>query len=131
HCVNGLDHWSTHKVYNAADLLVSSAAYNSADQGGATWETTSYTYDADGNRLTVADHRGGNHVTTNAYDVLDRLRSTSVPRDSVPANNTVTSFGYDPSGNRIWTSVPVLAQGVASVRDTLVSYDADNRPLDN
>jgi RHS repeat-associated protein len=131
HCVNGLDHWSTHKVYNAADLLVSSAAYNSADQGGATWETTSYTYDADGNRLTVADPRGGNHVTTNAYDVLDRLRSTSVPRDSVPANNTVTSFGYDPSGNRIWTSVPVLAQGVASVRDTLVSYDADNRPLDN
>src|SRR4029077_18811576 len=42
-----------------------------------------------------------------------------------------TSFGYDASGNRVSTSVPVLALGVASVRDTLVSYDADNRPLDN
>jgi RHS repeat-associated protein len=54
---------------------------------------TEYTYDANGNRLTIKD--GNGHVTTFAYDALDRLVS-----ESDPLGNTWT-YAYDKLGNRI------------------------------
>ena len=53
---------------------------------------TEYTYDASGNRLSITD--GNGHVTTFAYDALNRLVSES------DALGNTWSYGYDALGNR-------------------------------
>ncbi len=53
---------------------------------------TEYTYDGNGNRLTILD--GNGHLTQFTYDELDRLASES------DALNHVTYYGYDAVGNR-------------------------------
>jgi RHS repeat-associated protein len=130
-------YFSTHQSYNAADLIVASTRYlgyldptgdvcPSSSSYTCTPETTRYTYDADGNRLSLKD--GNGHLTRYSYDVLDRLTSTVIQRD--PATSYTTSYGYDASGNRTWTEQPVGVGTGASTRDTLTTYDADNRKVD-
>ncbi len=53
---------------------------------------TEYTYDENGNRLTILD--GNGHLTQFTYDELDLLASES------DALNHVTYYGYDAVGNR-------------------------------
>ncbi len=118
-CGASSDYFSTYKTYNAADLLTSSLVYT--DTSG-TSATTTYGYDADGNQLVTTD--ANEHTSTSAYDLLDRLQSTTVPQDAT--HSTVTSYLYDPSGNRTDTTQTPQS----GTRNTLVSYDADNRPLD-
>jgi YD repeat-containing protein len=54
---------------------------------GATSQTTEYTYDNQGNVLTVRDPL--NKVTTNQYDALNRLKQVTDP------GTGVTQYGYD------------------------------------
>ncbi len=54
---------------------------------------TEYSYDANGNRLTILD--GRSHSTTFSYDELNRLES-----EADPLGNT-TSYAYDAVGNRV------------------------------
>jgi len=55
--------------------------------GGGGLDTTTYTYDANGNALTIKD--GNNHTTTRVFDALNRLST------STDANSGLTQFAYD------------------------------------
>ena len=57
---------------------------------GATTETLTYTYDADGNLKTSTDSQG---TTTYCYDGLNRLTGETFP------NSSTDTYGYDPAGN--------------------------------
>jgi YD repeat-containing protein len=57
-----------------------------------TYVRTEYSYDANGNRLTITD--GNGHVTDFAYDALNRLTS-----ETDPLGHT-TAYDYDAVGNR-------------------------------
>ncbi len=71
--------------------------------------TSSYTYDLNGNVLTSTDENGT--VTTNTYDLMDRLLTTSQPGiDETGASVTITtSKTYDWAG-KILTSTDALNQ---------------------
>jgi RHS repeat-associated protein len=133
-CTYPNDYFSTHRSYLPNDMLNTSSSYLGYSPTSATPVGIAYWYDADGNRITMTDSNG--HMTCNIYDALDRLITTLVPRN--PANScdsnypypsdgyNPTNYTYDPSGNRILTS----QETTAGTRNTLVSYDADNRPVD-
>ncbi len=74
--------------------------------------TESYTYDADGNKLTYTDAR--DETTDYTYDALDRLTSVEDP------NGHTTGYTYDADGNQ--TSVPDPDGDT-----TGFAYDADDR----
>jgi len=57
------------------------------DIGGVSGENTYFTYDPNGNQLTVKDPNS--HTTTNVFDALNRLHT------STDANSGVTTFAYD------------------------------------
>lgn len=61
-------------------------------------------YDNNSNVITTKDELG--YITTNAYDSRNRLFSTSVPVDSNPTNNLVTTYGYNDRGERITITNP-------------------------
>jgi len=73
---------------------------------------TEYTYDENGNRLTIKD--GNGHITNFTYDELNRLTSESDPL----GNNW--SYGYDALGNRI-------SMTDANGKITNYAYDDTNR----
>jgi len=135
----GSGYFSAHNTYDDADQLVSSARYlGYVDSSGAPCPSgqtvytcalgsTTYAYDADGNLLSTTDANA--HTTTNSYDALGRLRETIVPRDTAGNVSYPTSFGYDPAGNRTWTSQQLDEGSPPTIRDDLVSYDADSRPV--
>lgn len=93
--------------------LVESALYDALgrvhQKHGQHGQTVTYTYDGNGNVLTVANAAG--HVTTNAYDPLNRLTQSTesggasppipsaAPTLSVPATSTSGSYTVS------WTSV--------------------------
>lgn len=92
---------------------------------GANTSTTSYTYDAVGNRLTMS---AGGTTTNYTYNQLDQLTSAGTARYSydgrgnlVSINDTngVTSYGYD-GANRL-TSVSLPGIGTAAS----FGYDGD------
>jgi len=102
--------------YEYDDLNRLSAVVENYDSGsGSDYETnvrTEYTYDAAGNRLTIND--GNGHLTTFAYDAVNRLTS-----ESDPLSHT-WSYGYDGVGNR--TSLTD-----AEDYTTTYNYNAGNR----
>jgi RHS repeat-associated protein len=58
--------------------------------------TTTYAYDARGNRTSVIDPiNGSSHPTTFTYDLMNRLTGIAYP------DTTTASFGYDGRGRRI------------------------------
>jgi len=67
------------RVYSNLNLLT--------QQIGAANQTTAYTYDNQGNVITVTDPLS--HVTTSAYDTLNRLKQVTDP------NNGVTQYAYN------------------------------------
>jgi RHS repeat-associated protein len=68
----------------------------------AAHHTTTYGYDADGNRTTVTDANG--HLTTFAYD--DRHRFTGKTYPSTSAGTATHTSTYDPDGNVIGEVTP-------------------------
>ncbi|MDR7552929.1 MAG: RHS repeat-associated core domain-containing protein, partial [Armatimonadota bacterium] len=80
---------------------------------GAVFQSFSYTYDANGNRLTQADGTG---TTTFTYDALNRLTGAVYP-----GTYGSWAWAYDAVGNRTSQTAPGGT--------TLYSYDANNRLL--
>jgi RHS repeat-associated protein/uncharacterized repeat protein (TIGR01451 family) len=108
--------FSQHRTYDVAGRLTSSTTFRGV--GGAA-DTTSFTYDADGNPLSTTDPN--RHVTTTAYDLLDRRTGLTRQRDASTFNTTTTN--YDPAGN-------VTAVIQPGNRITAYSHDAANRLID-
>ena len=75
------------------------------------FQTFSYTYDPNGNRITQADPSG---TTTSGYDALNRLIQATYP-----ATYGTWSWAYDAVGNRTSQTAP---SGTTSY-----TYDANNR----
>jgi RHS repeat-associated protein len=84
--------YQTGYEYDSAGELVSQTA--PATTWAADGQTTTYSYDADGNQLTSEDPNGV--TTTNTYTPLDQLSGTSYSGSSAPS---VTDT-YDADGNR-------------------------------
>ena len=94
---------------------LTAVAENSVSGGGSDGQTnvrTEYTYDAAGNRLSIRD--GSGHVTTFAYDALNRLVREA------DALGHETRYVYDAAGNR---TLMTDANGVS----TTYVYDEANR----
>jgi RHS repeat-associated protein len=96
---------------------------------------TEYTYDANGNRLTIKD--GNGNITTFVYDALNRLISETDPLgnewsyeyDTVgnrismtDANGAVTNYAYDNANRLITIDYPASA-------DVIFVYDAGGRRI--
>jgi len=77
-------------------------------------DSYAYTYDAAHNLVTKTDSRG---ITSYTYDVLNRLSSVSEP------SGKVTSYTYDPSGNRATQTIVIGADTTV----TTYTYDSLNR----
>ena len=112
--------FGTHKTYDAMGRVTAITTYRGA-AGPQTTDTTTTGYDADGNAVSVTDPN--QHTTTSVYGPLDRLTSTSVPRDANSADNAVTTYSYDGAGDRTGVTQP-------NGQQTDYSYDADHRLVD-
>jgi RHS repeat-associated protein len=79
--------------YDPTENPVRTADY---DASGTLLDSTSATYDGDGNKLTATDGRG--YTTTFGYDATGTVDQEVQP---VSANSSITtSFAYDANGNR-------------------------------
>jgi len=92
-------------IRNTAGVIVEtqSSVYNPLGQlvksyGATIPEVTSYTYDADGNVISITDPL--NHTTTKAYDILNRLIKVT------DALGGVTLYAYDAQDNVISVTSP-------------------------
>ena len=79
------------KTYDALDRVTSKLTTRSA----GVYETTNYSYDADGNQTSTTDPN--NHTTSYSYNNLDRKISMTVPRDAT--DSFTTFWTYDASGD--------------------------------
>jgi RHS repeat-associated protein len=97
--------------------------------GGATFQSTSYTYDQNGNRLTQADSSG---TTSFAYDALNRLTQAAYP-----GGYGTWGWTYDAVGNRTQQTAPSGTTNYAcdansrllTAGSTTYSYDANGNLL--
>jgi YD repeat-containing protein len=127
-----------------------------AEERGAQGQVTEYTYDSQGNILTVEDPL--NRITSNQYDALNRLKQTTSPApvsaltrygyngldalaQVTDPRNLVTGYTVDGLGNLNFQSSPdtgattstydpagnLLAQTDAKQQVTRYAYDAMNR----
>jgi YD repeat-containing protein len=83
-------------------------------QLGGQSQTTEYTYDNQGNVLTVKDPL--NQVTTNQYDALNRLKQMTSPPVGSPPVSPVTQYAYN--------GLDALAQ-VTDPRNLVTAYTVD------
>jgi RHS repeat-associated protein len=92
------------KGYGTAQAATTTFTYDPATMGVATvtdpnGNVTSYTYDSQGNVLTVKDSL--NRQTTNTYDAFNDLLTTTDPK------GITTTFTYDNKGNLLSQSRPL------------------------
>ncbi len=96
-------------TYDGTDRLINTSTTGSPNQPDV---TINYTYDANGNRLTMTDSLTG--TTNYLYDTLNRIITITNP-----PNQTV-NFGYDALSRRASTTLP---NGVT----TDYAYDSNSR----
>jgi RHS repeat-associated protein len=77
--------------------------------------TTSYTYDGSNNRLTVTNPNL--HTTTYTYDPMNRIETVNAPSTS---GSVTTTYAYDSDGNLLSRTDPLTHQ-------TTWTYDHDGR----
>jgi RHS repeat-associated protein len=114
--------YSTHFSYDNADSPTTVTVYRVTGASSATPETTSTSYDADGNAISVTDANG--HKTTSSYDLLDRKISQHRPSAGT------TTWKYDASGN----VTAILAPGArytGSGKDGALVVDGASHPQSN
>ncbi len=136
------------RIYNQLNRLIQ-------DIGGE-GQVRDYTYDLQGNRVSITDPLG--HTATNTFDALNRLTAATDPLGGhtgygydagdklvgvTDPNGNTTSYGYDGLGNRIQQTSPDTGATTYSYDDAgnLTSktdaggvtvsyvYDALNRPI--
>lgn len=133
--------------YDAADRLLMLSNFTPS---GAVMSSYAYTYDANGNRLTMTDQNGG--VNQYQYDAVDQVTGVTY------SDGAMESYLFDPQGNRqqvVRNGSPevyahnagdqLLARGNVSYafdangnliqktengQETLYSYDGENRLLE-
>ncbi len=110
--------YATHNTYWESNELKTTKTYEDSTAITST-SMTSYTYDPDGNTISVTDPRG--FVTSATFDYLDRRVSLAVPRTASTFNTT--QYSYDKSGNTTAITDPTN-------RVTAYSYDSVNRLVD-
>ncbi|THB75563.1 MAG: RHS repeat protein, partial [Gammaproteobacteria bacterium] len=136
-----------------ADGTVTKTIYNElgqveqviADEGGLNI-ITAYSYDANGNQLSVTEAQGTaqERITQFVYDDLNRLTDTIAADGTVTKTiydslgqveqviqdagdlNIITAYSYDANGNQISATA---AQGTGQERITNIVYDALNRVI--
>jgi RHS repeat-associated protein len=96
-------------------------------EGGVTLGAYNYTYDANGNRLTLVDVGHGTAATTTyGYDSINHLTSVQTP-------SSLTTYSFDLSGNRLSLGSPSgtttytydTANEMLNAGSTTYSFDAD------
>jgi YD repeat-containing protein len=107
------------------------------DPGSGRKVTSRLAYDAVGNRSRLVSPRafdaGGpsgpwtQYVTDYAYDEVDQLVRTDLPKTSSEIERQSVHAAYDANGNLLWTSLPVATQNPASIATsstarTVMSY---------
>jgi RHS repeat-associated protein len=107
------------------------------DPGSGRKVTSRLAYDAVGNRSRLVSPRafdaGGpsgpwtQYVTDYAYDEVDQLVRTDLPKTSSEIERQSVHAAYDANGNLLWTSLPVATQNPASIAGsstarTVMSY---------
>lgn len=103
-------------TYDALGRLIQSIETdNNAETGG---ETTAYTYDAAGNRLT--ETKGGK-TTSYSYNGLNQLTKATETGEGV---NAVRTYTYDTNGNQ---TVEVMKEGTVESQRRTFTYDEANR----
>jgi len=124
-CGSGAAGYLSQTTYDVADRRTSATSYRTSS-GSAV--TTVFVYDADGNVTTTSDPRGT--MTSNHFDVVDRLVQTDRPRSSTVTLSTY--FLYDPSGDRVATIAPGAATDNtgSATRVSAATFDADHRVVD-
>ena len=95
--------------YDGADRLANTSTTSSPNQLDV---TKNYTYDSNGNRLTMTDSLTGS--TNYLYDTLNRITTITNPA------NQAVNFGYDTLSRRVLTTLP---NGVT----TDFAYDSNSR----
>jgi len=114
--LDAMDNRTLEEVRDPVNTLVQtrSRVYNSLNrlfrELGAISQTTEYTYDNQGNVLTVKDPL--NHVTTNQYDALNRVKQVTAPAPI----SAVTQYAYN--------GLDALIQ-VTDPRNLVTSYTLD------
>jgi RHS repeat-associated protein len=116
---NSTSTYGTHTTYNAAGWVATTSTY----QVAGTADTTTYSYDADGNKTTIEN--ANLDPTTYVYSVLDRMTSMTVPRSS--SASYTTTYTYDPSGSLTEEDQPI--DGTHLIRSEY-TYDADHRVIE-
>ncbi|MCG1025143.1 kelch repeat-containing protein [Dehalobacter sp.] len=134
---------TTESTYNELNQLISTSITVHNGNNVAILETTTYTYDADGNQTTKTDWLG--NIDTNVYDPLDRLiqkidplnktinklayNHNSAQISSTDALNKVTQYTYD-KNNRILSTIDPLnhtnSQTYDNVGNIHTKTDADS-----
>ena len=113
--------YGVHNTYDGLDHLVSVTSHRVTNDNG---QTTTYEYDADGNRTSTTDP--DSHRTVDTFNLLHRKVAESVPRDAT--HSFSTTWLYDPAGNTTAVTAP---GGTGPGRITAYSYDKDNRVVDS
>lgn len=117
--------------------LTATHSYDRADRllrltnirGPLTLSAYGYAHDANGNRLSQIETNGGGPETTEyTYDLLNRLSTVTYPRDAAYPDGRLTTYEYDPVGNRVGEFTVVPGTGAELDRKT-ATFDNANRLL--